>query len=57
MAVFTRTVGQAFAAIVGDHAVRPGDDAGPVDGVVPRWVVAPGSVPSWAAWASPTTNG
>jgi glycolate oxidase FAD binding subunit len=44
VAVSTRTVGHAFASIVGDHAVRPGEDGGLVDGVVPRWVVAPGSV-------------
>jgi glycolate oxidase FAD binding subunit len=44
MAVSTRTLGQALGAIVGDHAVRPGENATPVDGVVPRWMVEPGSV-------------
>ena len=31
-------------AITGDAGVRPGDAAAALDGVVPRWVVAPGSV-------------
>ena len=42
MAVSTRTLGQALAAIAGAEAVRTGDE--PVDGVVPRWVVAPRSI-------------
>src|SRR5262245_21352054 len=44
MAVSTRTLGQAFAAVVGEAAVRAGDGAVSLDGVVPRWVLAPGSV-------------
>jgi glycolate oxidase FAD binding subunit len=44
MAVSTRTLGQALAAILGANAVRAGHDAAPVDGVIPGWVVAPRSV-------------
>lgn len=44
MAVSTRSLGQALGAIVGDHAVRPGENSAPVDGAVPRWIVEPGSV-------------
>ncbi len=44
MAVSTRTLGGALAAIAGADAVRAGQDAAPVDGVIPGWVVAPRSV-------------
>jgi glycolate oxidase FAD binding subunit len=44
MALSTRTLAQAFAAIVGEAAILPAHTAAALDGVVPRWVVAPGSV-------------
>jgi glycolate dehydrogenase FAD-binding subunit len=43
MAVSTRALDQALGAIVGADAVRQGDNAALVDGVMPRWVVAPAS--------------
>jgi glycolate oxidase FAD binding subunit len=44
VAVSTRSLDRAFAAIAGADAVSPGDAPAAVDGVVPRWVVSPRSV-------------
>jgi glycolate oxidase FAD binding subunit len=44
VAVSAGALEQAFAAIAGPDGVRAGPDTAPVDGAIPRWVVAPRSV-------------
>jgi glycolate oxidase FAD binding subunit len=44
MAVSARGLEQAFGAIVGADAVRPGESAAPIDGMRPRWWVTPASI-------------
>jgi glycolate oxidase FAD binding subunit len=44
MAVSTRSLRDALVTIAGSEAVADGAAGGPVDGVVPRWVVGPGSI-------------
>lgn len=41
MAISTRSLADALGAIVGASAVQNGEAARPVDGVAPRWAVAP----------------
>lgn len=41
MAVSVRSLAKALKVIVGPDAVKSGEAEGPLDGVVPRWVVAP----------------